>query len=130
MFRRIQDCEMDLDTDQLVIVRTNVYKGWVFAESLDGSKGYVPYDYIQPILPSTEYVPQWKSVLSARCDQSSPTPADYKFNHDYSSIQRKIRKLSPTICSNMSPLYFPSKKSQFLVLPRFVPLFLWIRMTR
>ena len=130
VFRRIQDCEMDLDTDQLVIVRTNVYKGWVFAESLDGSKGYVPYDYIQPILPSTEYVPQWKSVLSARCDQSSPTPADYKFNHDYSSIQRKIRKLSPTICSNMSPLYFPSKESQFLVLPRFVPLFLWIRMTR
>ena len=109
MFRRIQDCEMDLDTDQLVIVRTNVYKGWVFAQSLDGSKGYVPYDYIKPILPSTEYVPKWKSVLSTRCDHSSPTPADYKFSHDYSSIQRSIRKLSPTICSNMSPLYFSFK---------------------
>lgn len=95
---------MDLDAGQLVIIRSKVYKGWVIAESLDGSKGYVPFNYIKPILPSTEYVPKWKSVLSSRCDLSSPTPADYKFNHDYLSIQRSIRKLSPTICSTMSPL--------------------------
>lgn len=50
-FSKSEEQEIDLAKDVVVFVKTIPVNGWVYVETLDGSRGYAPFDHLTPVLP-------------------------------------------------------------------------------
>ena len=83
--------ELEIAVNQLVIVRSVCINGWCYAESLDGGKGYIPFLYVLPLLPSTDYIPEWQALLSIRDNKSDQNQSIRLKKRDVAAAQRRSR---------------------------------------
>ena len=61
-FRANKSNELSIDTNDIVIIRTENIHGWCFAEALDGTRGYIPFAYVSPFVPTEPYVGEWERL--------------------------------------------------------------------
>ena len=88
-FRPSKENELSIDINDIVIVRTIDLSGWCYAETLDGRKGYIPFLYVDAILPKEEYTPAWKGVIKLRNVYPMKRESVREIRKDLVAVQRR-----------------------------------------
>lgn len=104
-YKSLKQNELEIAVNQCVIVRSLCINGWCYAESLEGAKGYIPFLYVVPILPSTEFVPEWQALLSLREDESEQNQSIRLKKKDVVVAQRRSRRKAVSSVSFVSDGY-------------------------
>ena len=86
-FRASKENELSVRKGDVVIILTTNLSGWCYAQNIHGDKGYIPFAYTSPLLPSKAYVPEWQEVLTIR----PATRMHYSVRKELISAQRKSR---------------------------------------
>lgn len=98
-FRPSKENELSIDINDIVIVRTIDLSGWCYAETLDGKTGYIPFLYVDAILPKEEYTPAWKSVVKLRSVYPMSRESVREIRKDLVAVQRRsiIKAQRPSV---------------------------------
>ena len=104
-YKSLKQNELEIAVNQCGIVRSVCINGWCYAESLEGAKGYIPFLYVVPILPSTEFVPEWQALLSLREDESEQNQSIRLKKKDVVVAQRRSRRKAVSSVSFVSDGY-------------------------
>ena len=90
-FRSAKENEISIKKEDVVVVRTLNIQGWCYAQSLDGERGYVPFSYLIPIFPTTEYLPEWQQLVSLRSNTIPKRRVNSSVRKDLLVAQRRSR---------------------------------------
>lgn len=96
-FRANKSNELSIDTDDVVIIRTESIHGWCFAETIDGKKGYIPFVYVSPFIPTDPSNSEWPELVHLHTVTHTPVRAIRK---DLVIAQRRSLMKSQNISSS------------------------------